>query len=56
MKYLTKTLFAAAILLISGSVFAAAELGKEYKVLNPALPTSSKSRQVGRKLECLPCS
>ena len=46
MKYLTKTLFAAAILLISGSVFAAAELGKEYKVLNPALPTSSKKIEV----------
>lgn len=46
MKYLIKTLFVAAALLIGGTAFAAAEPGKEYKVLNPALPTSTKKIEV----------
>lgn len=35
-----------AALFISGTAFAAAELGKDYKVLNPVQPTSSKKIEV----------
>ena len=46
MKKLLQNLFVAAILLVSGSVFAAAELGKDYKLLNPPQPTSTKKIEV----------
>jgi len=43
---LTKGLLIVAALFISGAAFAAAELGKDYKLLNPAQPTASKKIEV----------
>lgn len=39
-------LLVAAALLFSGAAFAAAEMGKDYKLLNPAQPTGSKKIEV----------
>lgn len=41
-----KSLLVAAALLVSGAAFAAAEMGKDYKLLNPAQPTVSKKIEV----------
>ena len=41
-----RSLLITAALFISGAAFAAAELGKDYKLLNPAQPTSSKKIEV----------
>ncbi len=41
-----KGLLAAAALLVSGAVFAEAQLGKDYTLLQPAQPTSSKKIEV----------
>lgn len=41
-----KALLVAAALLVSGAAFAAAEMGKDYKLLNPAQPTGSKKIEV----------
>lgn len=46
MKKLLQNLFIAAILLVSGTAFAAVELGKDYKLLNPPQPTSTKKIEV----------
>jgi len=43
---LIKYLMIAAALFISGTAFAAAELGKDYKLLNPPQPTDSKKIEV----------
>jgi thiol:disulfide interchange protein DsbA len=45
-KKLIKSLVVAAALLLSGAAVAAAEQGKEYKLLNPAQPTSTKKIEV----------
>jgi thiol:disulfide interchange protein DsbA len=45
-KKLIKHLFVVAIFLISGAVAAAVEPGKDYKVLNPPQPTSTKKIEV----------
>ena len=41
-----RALLITAALFISGAAFAAAELGKDYKMLNPAQPASSKKIEV----------
>ena len=41
-----RSLLITAALFISGAAIAAAELGKDYKLLNPAQPTSSKKIEV----------
>lgn len=46
MNKLIKYLMIAAALFISGTAFAAAELGKDYKLLNPPQPTDSKKIEV----------
>lgn len=46
MNKLFKGLLVAAALLISGAAFAAAEAGKDYKLLNPSQPTGSKKIEV----------
>lgn len=46
MKNVFKNLVVAALLLISGTAFAAVELGKDYKLLNPPQPANSKKIEV----------
>ncbi|HET7832495.1 MAG TPA: thiol:disulfide interchange protein DsbA/DsbL [Gallionella sp.] len=46
MKKLMNSLLVAAALLVSGAALAAAELGKDYQLLNPAQPTSTKKIEV----------
>ena len=46
MKSMIKNLVVAAVLLMSGTAFAAVELGKDYKLLNPPQPTSAKKIEV----------
>ena len=46
MKNLFKSLVVAAILSFSGMALAAAELGKDYRLLNPQQPTSSNKIEV----------
>lgn len=46
MKKLMNSLLVAAALLVSGAAVAAAELGKDYTLLNPAQPTSTKKVEV----------
>ena len=46
MNKLISSLMVAVGLLISGAAFSAAELGKDYTVLNPAQPTSGKKIEV----------
>lgn len=46
MKSMIKNLFVAAALLIGGTAFAAAELGKDYKLLNPPQPASTRKIEV----------
>lgn len=46
MKSMIKNLVVAAALLMSGAAFAAVELGKDYKLLNPPQPTSAKKVEV----------
>ncbi|MDD2914243.1 MAG: thiol:disulfide interchange protein DsbA/DsbL [Gallionella sp.] len=46
MKKLIQNLFIAAVLLISGTTFAAPELGKDYKLLNTPQPTGTKKIEV----------
>ena len=46
MKNTIKGLIVAAALLISGTAFSAVELGKDYKLLNPPQPTSTKKIEV----------
>lgn len=45
-KSFIKSLVIAAALLVSGAAVAAAELGKDYTLLNPAQPTSTKKIEV----------
>lgn len=42
----TKSLLVAVALFISGAAFAEAQLGRDYKLLNPAQPTGSKKIEV----------
>lgn len=46
MKNMLKNLFIAALLVMGGTAFAAAEPGKDYKLLNPPQPTSTKKIEV----------
>lgn len=46
MKNTIKNLFVAAALLIGSTAFAAIELGKDYKLLNPPQPVSTKKIEV----------
>ncbi len=46
MKSLIRSLVVTAALLVSGTVFADAQLGKDYSLLNPAQPTSTKKIEV----------
>lgn len=46
MKKLFGSLMVAALCLIGGTTFAAAELGKEYKLLNPPQPVAGKKIEV----------
>jgi thiol:disulfide interchange protein DsbA len=46
MKVSLKSLFAAAALLFCSTSFAAAQLGRDYTLLNPAQPTSTKKIEV----------
>lgn len=46
MNKLIKGLLVTAALIISGAAFAAAEMGKDYKLLNPPQPTGSKKIEV----------
>ncbi len=46
MKNMIKTLVVAAILLIGGTAFADVELGKDYKLLNPPQPVSTRKIEV----------
>ena len=46
MKSMIRNLFVAALLLIGGTAFAAIELGKDYKLLNPPQPVSTKKIEV----------
>ena len=46
MKNIIKNLFVAAALLMGGAACAAAELGKEYKLLNPPQPVSTSKIEV----------
>lgn len=46
MKVGIKNLLVAAALLLSGTAFAAAQLGKDYTLLNPAQPVSAKKIEV----------
>jgi len=46
MNKLTKFLLAAAALFITSTAYATAELGRDYKMLNPSQPTSSKKIEV----------
>ena len=46
MKNIIKNLVVAAALLMSGTAFAAVELGRDYKLLNPPQPTSTKKIEV----------
>ena len=46
MKNWIKSLLIAVILSVSGTAFAAAELGKDYKLLNPAQPTGTAKIEV----------
>jgi len=46
MNKLFKSLVFAALFLIGGTAFASAELGKEYKLLNPPQPVSGKKIEV----------
>jgi len=46
MKHLFKNLMVAALLLAGGTTLGAAELGKEYKLLNPPQPVSGKKIEV----------
>ena len=46
MKSMMKNLFVAAVLLISGTAFAALEPGKDYKLLKPQQPVSTKKIEV----------
>lgn len=46
MKSAIRSLVVAAVLLFSGVAFAEAELGKDYKLLNPAQPASTKKIEV----------
>lgn len=46
MRNIIKNLFVAAALLMGGAAFAAAELGKEYKLLNPPQPVSTSKIEV----------
>lgn len=46
MKSMIKNLFVAALLLIGGTSFAAAEQSKDYKLLNPPQPVSTKKIEV----------
>jgi len=46
MKNMIKNLAVAALLLISGTAFSAVELGKDYKLLNPPQPVSSKKIEI----------
>ena len=46
MKDMIKNLVVAAVLLMSGTTFAAVELGKDYKLLNPPQPASAKKVEV----------
>jgi thiol:disulfide interchange protein DsbA len=46
MKNLVKSLIVAALLLAGGATVAAAELGKDYRLLNPPLPVSGKKIEV----------
>ena len=46
MKSLIKNLVVAALLLVGSTTLAAAELSKDYKLLNPSQPTSTKNIEV----------
>ena len=46
MKNMFRNLFVAALLLTGGTAFAAAELGRDYKLLNPPQPTTTKKIEV----------
>lgn len=46
MRNMIKKLIIAALLLAGGTAFAAAELGKDYKLLNPPQPASTKKIEV----------
>jgi len=46
MRNLLKSLFVAALLSVGSTTLVAAELGKDYKLLNPAQPTSGKKIEV----------
>ena len=46
MKSSFKSLFVAVALFVSGAAFAGAQLGKDYSLLNPAQPTSTKKIEV----------
>lgn len=46
MKSMIKNLFVAALLSIGGTAFAAAELGRDYKLLNPPQPAGTKKIEV----------
>ena len=46
MKSMIKNLVVAAVLLMSGTALAAVELGKDYKLLNPPQPASTKKIEV----------
>lgn len=46
MQSMIKTLFIAALLWFNGTAFAAVELGKDYKLLNPSQPTNTKKIEV----------
>jgi len=46
MKNMIKSLFVAAVLLIGGTAFAAVELGKDYKLLNPPQPANTQKVEV----------
>jgi thiol:disulfide interchange protein DsbA len=46
MKSLIRSLVVVVTLLVSGTVFADAQLGKDYSLLNPAQPTSTKKIEV----------
>lgn len=46
MKNSIRNLFVAVLLFVSGAAFAAVEMGKDYKLLMPAQPTSTKKIEV----------
>ena len=46
MKNSIRNLFVAVLLFVSGAAFAAVEMGKDYKLLTPAQPTSTKKIEV----------